>query len=538
MIVVEQVKLPIGHSMEDIKKALCKKLGSKPGDLPGFRIIKRSVDARRKPDIFYVYNIKVDLELKKLSKRADKKHISEYKEESYAFPYSDISEISEESRPVIVGFGPAGMFAGLELARAGLRPVILERGSRVEKRCQDVENFWKTGKLDPESNVQFGEGGAGTFSDGKLNTNTGSRGGRSCEVLKVFAEHGAPENILYDNKPHIGTDILTGIVRNIREEIKSLGGDVHFDSRFEEIVSSSDRAEGLIYTDLVSGCRHEIKTSAVCMAIGHSARDTFVRLHQSNISMESKAFAVGIRIEHPQTLIDRYMYGEENAERREELGLPAADYKLTARTEEGRSVYSFCMCPGGYVVDSSSEEGMLAVNGMSYHKRDSTNANSAIIVNVSQDDFGYGIFDGMDFQKRLEKAAYISGKGRIPVQLLADFRSGRVTDSFGSVKPQIRGDYSFADLNKVLPDYVCRAIKESMPVFDRRISGFNMDDAVCLGVESRTSSPIRIMRDEDLMSSVRGVFPCGEGAGYAGGITSAAADGIKVAEAMAKWILG
>lgn len=547
MILVEQIKIPIGeralatkgssHEQEELKRALCKKLACKSDSIPEFEIVKKSVDARRKPDIFYIYSLKLNMSIKELSKRADFKNIKEYTEEVYTFPYEKLSGIEEEKRPVIVGFGPGGIFIGLELAKAGFRPIILERGSQVEKRSKDVEDFWKTGRLNPNSNVQFGEGGAGTFSDGKLNTNTGGRGGRSARVIKTFASYGAPEAILYDNKPHIGTDILTDVVKNIREEIKALGGEIYFDSRFDRLIIEGNRVVGLTFTDLNSGQEKQIKTSSVCLAIGHSARDTFVNIHKDGLDMESKAFAVGIRMEHPQSLIDKNMYGENLGSLRKELSLATADYKLTAKSKEGRGVYSFCMCPGGFVVNSSSEKGRLVVNGMSYHDRDSANANSAIIVNVNQDDFGHGLFDGMNFQRELENSAYKIASGRIPIQRLGDFKIGEVTKKLGEVIPQTKGEYAFADLNRVLPGYISQAIKDVIPDFNRKIPGFDMDDALCLGVESRTSSPIRIKRDENLMSSIKGVFPCGEGAGYAGGITSAAVDGIKVAEAVASWIM-
>lgn len=567
MFVIEQIKLPIGHTVEDLRIQVCKVLGLRM-DLkcPDFEIVRRSIDARRKPDIFFVYSVRITEAGFRLPKKADRKRVKSADVREYSFSENvretkgaalkqDISK--EPSRPVITGFGPAGMFCALMLARAGLKPIVLERGKCVDERIKDTESFFAGGKLNVNSNVQFGEGGAGTFSDGKLNTGVGAQGGRSRKVLEIFVQHGAPEEILYDNKPHIGTDILVAVVRSIREEIIRLGGEVLFDSCLEDIVTGASkiyantentgkksgadkitqggRVVAAVYKNTLTGEERELPADAVCLAIGHSARDTFTWLSKK-APMQQKAFAVGLRIEHPQDLIDRNMYGEDFERLRRVHSLPAADYKLTAHTAQGRGVYSFCMCPGGFVVNSSSEMGQTTVNGMSYHARDGENANSALIVTVSGKDFGEGTLDGISFQRRLEKAAFAEGGGKVPVQLLGDFVEGRSSVGLGLVKPCIRGEYALGNLRRVLPDFVSEAIIECMEHFNKKIPGFFMPDACLSGVESRTSSPVRILRGENYMSDIRGLFPCGEGAGYAGGIMSSAVDGIKCAEGIASYM--
>ncbi len=580
MVVIEQIKLPVGHTKEDVSGQVCKRLGIKDTDkCPAYEIIKRSIDARKKPDIFFVYSVEIIDRKFSIPKKADKRYVKETLQERYRWVGegicgSDHNNITAEDkrsliytiekkdnvhknvsvyksdspdsdkhkgaavqdslvRPIVVGFGPAGMFCALFLARAGLNPIVLERGKPVDERVKDVESFFVGGTLNENSNVQFGEGGAGTFSDGKLNTGVGSQGGRSREVLVTFAEHGAPEEILYDNKPHIGTDVLVNVVKSVREEIISLGGEMFFDSCLTDIKLSPDGAvTSVIYRNTETGDENEIVTGAVCLAIGHSARDTFAMLYEKGVPMQQKAFAVGLRIEHPQSLIDRFMYGEDHEELRRKYRLPAADYKLTAHTGSGRGVYSFCMCPGGFVVDSSSEQGMTAVNGMSYFARNGANANSALIVSVSGKDFGEGVLDGVEFQRKLERAAFIEGgKGDgIPVQLLGDFLKNKKSTCIGAVTPCIKGDFTLGNLREVIPPFVSDAIAECMPAFEKRIPGFSMGDACLSGVESRTSSPVRILRGENRMSEICGLFPCGEGAGYAGGIMSSAVDGIKAAE--------
>ncbi len=526
-------------------RAVYKALRLNKNDICEYIIAKRSVDARHKPDIEYVYSVNIisvihngkKLDNKSIISNARNKNLAEVKEVSYNFPavlspqQTAYFKENEDERPVIVGFGPAGMFAALNLARAGACPVVYERGEPVDKRQQTVENFWNTGVLNRESNVQFGEGGAGTFSDGKLNTGIKDPTGRIRETLKTFVEFGADSNILYVNKPHIGTDVLAEVVKNIRNEIINLGGEINFNTKLNDAIIENNKISSIELVNTVSGEKVLRRCSCLCLALGHSARDTFEMLDKKPLIMEPKPFAVGLRIEHPQEFINYNAYAQA-AYNMKETGLPVADYKVTYQTSKKRGVYSFCMCPGGYVVNASSESEMTAVNGMSYSKRDSLNANSAIIVNVTPNDFGNNTLDGMKFQRKLEKLAYKNADGDIPVQLLADFRHNRVSTGLGRVTPCIKGKYKFADLNNVLPQFISEAIKEAVTPegFGRLIKGFDMEDAVFSGVESRTSSPLRILRDEKLEAAVKGIFPCGEGAGYAGGITSAAVDGIKVAE--------
>lgn len=404
--------------------------------------------------------------------------------------------------------------------------MILERGSNVDVRKEKVEAFWKGGELDTECNVQFGEGGAGTFSDGKLNTQVKDSSGRIRKVLEVFVEHGAPEEILYSNKPHIGTDILIDVVRNIRMSILQYGGEIRFDSKMTDIVLSDDkmRVTGVVVND-----KETLPCDLVVLALGHSARDTFFMLYEKGLHMTPKAFAVGVRMEHPQGMIDEYAYGENIYE------MPSASYKVTHKAQGGRGVYSFCMCPGGYVVNASSEKEHLCINGMSYSAHDGKNANSAIVVTVNPEDYGdTSPLCGVEFQRELERAAYKLLQGKIPCQTYGSFRDGTPCEEFGAITPSTKGEAVLSDLRKILPKYICDTIIEGVEGFARQIPGFNREDAILLAVESRTSSPLRIERDEDLMSNVFGIIPCGEGAGYAGGITSAAVDGIRAAEAVVR----
>lgn len=395
----------------------------------------------------------------------------------------------------------------------------------MEERKSAVERFWRTGVLDTESNVQFGEGGAGTFSDGKLNTLVKDNAGRSRKVLEIFTEAGASPDILIEHKPHIGTDVLETVVKNIRQEIVRLGGEIRFHSRVTDLEIRNQR----ICSVTVNGTGR-IPAELVVLAVGHSARDTFARLKELAVPMQPKPFAVGVRVEHPQDMINLAQYGAEAAGK-----LPAADYKVTASVSTGHSVYSFCMCPGGYVVNASSEREAIAVNGMSYQARDGSNANSAIVVTVTPDDFGsVDILGGVEFQRRLEHAAFRAGEGRIPVQLLKDFREAVPSRNLGDIVPSIKGEWKFADLREVFPEVLSRSILEAMPVFANKIPGFARPDSILSGVESRTSSPVRILRNSSYESEIQGLYPCGEGAGYAGGITSAAMDGIKTAEAVAQ----
>ena len=490
------------------------------------RIVKKSIDARKKQEISYVYTVDVKV------KQNETKVIAHTKGQSatiavdhpYRFPEKGSEPLAK--RPVVIGLGPAGLFAAYALARHGYSPLVFERGQCVEERTKDVLRFWESGVLDTGSNVQFGEGGAGAFSDGKLNTLVKDPLGRNRRVLELFVEAGAPSEILYDGKPHIGTDVLVSVVANLRKEIIRLGGEIHFESE----VTDFETADGKIVSVTVNGVER-YPADAVIFAIGHSARDTFALLEQKQLVMEAKAFAVGFRVEHPQSMINHAQYGDADMRY-----LPTAPYKLTAQTPVGRGVYSFCMCPGGYVVNASSEEGKLAVNGMSYHSRNGDNANSAIVVTVTPEDFpGDDVLAGVEFQRKLEAAAYEAGDGKIPVQLYHDFCKKQVSESLGETTPSMKGAWTFGNVRDCFPKEIGDSIEQSIKVFGRKIRGFDRGDAILSAVESRTSSPVRIEREkETLESSISGIYPCGEGAGYAGGITSAAMDGLKVAEAILK----
>lgn len=486
-----------------------------------YKIIKQSIDARhgsekRFQGVFYVYEVLIDIPNE--DKYLKINSVSKYTEENYSIP---LYNKTIDSRPVIVGFGPAGLFCSYVLAKSGLKPIIFERGKKIEERIKDVEEFWLKNKLNPNSNIQFGEGGAGTFSDGKLNTSV-KKSLRQKFMLETFVECGAPKEILYLNKPHIGTDILRNVIINMRNKIIDMGGEIHYESTLTDIKFENNQIKSIIINN-----KDEYKTENLVLAIGHSARDTF-RFLNDYLNMEPKAFAVGVRVQHHQHMINKNQYFLDHRY------LPPADYKLTYHTKDGRGVYSFCMCPGGFVVNSSSEENKLCINGMSNHKRDEQNANSAIVVTVSPKDYGNNIFDGMHFQEDLENKAYIEGKGIIPISLYKDYKLNKISTSFGSIKPIFKGGYNFANINNIFPEYINNSIKEAIDYFNTKINGFNSDDVIIAAVEARTSSPIRIIRDENLESSIKGIYPCGEGAGYAGGITSASIDGIKVAEAIIK----
>ncbi len=530
MIRINQLKLPVGHTETEFLQGLAKELRIPKEQIQRYEIWKKSIDARKKP-ILYVYTVDVwtDKE-KQILKKSHNKNIALAERKVYRFPKPGSESLTKS--PVIVGTGPAGLFCGLMLARAGYRPILLERGEMASKRQRTVDHFWATGELAPNSNVQFGEGGAGTFSDGKLNTLVKDPAGRNREVLQIFVEAGAPEEILYWNKPHLGTDVLIGVVEHIRQEIIALGGQVWFDTQMTEVDVQDETVRGvhLIRTNQGQKIEQYLETDVLVLAIGHSARDTFQMLAKKQIPMEKKAFAVGVRIEHPQELINRDQYGEGYPKE-----LPAAAYKLTRKVSGDRGVYSFCMCPGGYVVNASSEEAMLAVNGMSYQARDGRNANSAMIVTVRPEDFGgEDVLSGMEFQRKLERASYQAGNGQVPVQLLSDFQQNVASTTLGEIEPCIKGAWTFANVREIFPAELSAALEEGITGCDQILPGFGRKDAVLSGVESRTSSPVRILRNEEMESAVRGLYPCGEGAGYAGGITSAAMDGMKVAEAVAK----
>ncbi len=530
MIKINQIKLKINHTEEELFRVILQTLRLNESDIKEWSIEKRSIDARKKPNLFYIYSVGVTLQnekafIKKLE-RLKNNQIQQVNIKKYN--HIPCGKTNLSNPPVIIGSGPAGLFCAYELALQGYCPILLERGGSVETRQKEVEAFWNTGVLNPESNVQFGEGGAGTFSDGKLNTGVKDPYGRNRRVLETFVEHGAPQEILYDSKPHIGTDILIEVVRNIRNHIIELGGSVRFHAHVTSLQIDNGKVTGVVVNQTES-----ISSEVVVLAIGHSARDTFEYLHSESIPMEAKSFAIGLRIEHLQETINESQYGENYPEE-----LPAAPYKLTANLSSRRGVYSFCMCPGGFVVNASSEEGLLAVNGMSYSKRDSKNANSAIVVTVNPSDYQTSALDttsalgGMYFQRMLEKKAFQLGNGMIPIQLYGDYCENKSTDAVRSIVPEIKGKYLTTNLRQILPDFIGDSIEEGIRIFGNKIKGFSHPDAVLSGIESRTSSPVRILRNQDFQSDIRGLYPCGEGAGYAGGITSAAIDGIKVFEAI------
>ena len=517
-------------SKDFLRKKAAKILGVNLTDVSDVTILKHSIDARKKPQIFQVYTLGVTLKDKSLEDKIVKKcknnNAARYAPQIYQFPVSGESRLPQ--KPVIIGMGPAGLFCGYMLARHGYKPILLERGFDVDTRTRDVEAYWNGGRLNLESNVQFGEGGAGTFSDGKLNTLVKDKNGRNAEVMRIFAEFGAPEQILYESRPHIGTDILKRVVANMRNDIIKNGGEVRFGAK----VTGLQIREGVLSGVEVNDSEMIPATQAV-LAIGHSARDTFTYLDQIRVPMEAKAFAVGVRVQHPQRLINECMYGVEHGNK-----LPAAPYKLTAQTSTGRGVYSFCMCPGGYIVNASSEPGQIAVNGMSDSDRGSGHANSAIIVQVTPEDYGAdGPLAGVAFQRRLEEKAYSIGHGCVPVQYYGDYKRNQSSQNPvdpGSSQPCIKGEYVYANLRGLLPQSCEQALMEGMEQFDRTIKGFAGESVLLAGVESRTSSPVRICRDDTLQCPVvRGLYPCGEGAGYAGGITSAAMDGMRIAEQIA-----
>ena len=541
MLRISQLKMNVTHSEEELKEKILKTLRIPERDLKEYVIRKQSLDARHKPNLSYVYTVDVTVSndmavLKKLQKKKQDKNIELCTEKSYVFPEMGSETFSH--RPVVVGCGPAGLFCAYFLAEYGYRPSLIEQGAPVEERQKDVEQFWETGRLHPDSNVQFGEGGAGTFSDGKLNTLVKDPGNRIHKVLEIFVEHGAPEDILYVNKPHIGTDILCNVIRNMRYKILENGGDIHFHTKMEQLVIDQNQKmlKKVILRDMKSEKGWVLETDALILAPGHSARDTFQMLYDNEVPMEAKSFAVGFRAEHPQELINQSQYGSGYPAQ-----LPSAAYKITAKLPNGRGVYSFCMCPGGYVVNASSEEGHLAVNGMSYHARDSKNANSAIIITVSPEDYGDGHpLSGIAFQRNLEKKAWEAGNGNIPVQRYSDYyrevkgQEKEETIPLETFSPCMKGQYRFTSLKNILPQELEEAFVMGMEVFETKMAGFASDNVLLSAIESRTSSPVRILRGETMESSIKGLYPCGEGAGYAGGITSAAVDGLKLAEAIRK----
>jgi hypothetical protein len=529
MLRLTEIKLAIGHPESDIKTAILKRLGVSENALLGYTIIKRGVDARRAHAILFTYTLNVALqdEAAILAGFANDTHISVAPDTGYHFAAHAPREM--KVRPVVIGMGPAGLFAALLLAQMGFRPLLLERGRAVRERTKDTFGLWRQGVLNPESNVQFGEGGAGTFSDGKLYSQIKDPRHLSRKVLDEFVKAGAPEEILYASHPHIGTFRLVGMVEKMRESIKSLGGEIRFQSRVDDIEIINGQVEAVILA-----CGERIQTRHVVLAIGHSARDTFEMINRRGIYIEAKPFSIGFRIEHPQSLIDAARYGKNAGN--ELLG--AADYKLVHHASNGRSVYSFCMCPGGTVVAATSEVGRVVTNGMSQYSRNERNANAAIVVGITPEvDYPGDALAGVEFQRHWESRAFELGGGayQAPGQLLGDFLAGKASSEFGSVRPSYTPGVHLTDLSTALPDYAIFAIREALPHFARQIKGFDMKDAVLTGVETRTSSPLRIRRNPTDLQSIntRGLYPAGEGAGYAGGILSAAVDGIEVAEAVA-----
>ena len=515
MIRVRNIKVNIDNNTS-LDKIIEKKLNVK---VLNYNIVKKSIDARKELLFVYTFDIEIDNEEEFLNKN---KNIDIFKtpQEDYNFEITGTNPVT--SRPIIVGSGPAGLFLGYVLAENGYKPLIIERGEKIEDRVKTVEKFWESNELNPDSNVQFGEGGAGTFSDGKLNTLVKDKLFRMKKVFEIFVENGAPEEIMYDYKPHIGTDVLRTVVTNIRNKIISFGGEFRYNTKLTDINITNDSVSSIIVND-----KEEIKCDYLFLAIGHSARDTFKVLQSKNIDMKSKPFAVGVRIEHRQEDINRSLYKEHYNK------LGPASYKLTYNTASGRGVYSFCMCPGGYVVNASSEKNRLAINGMSNYKRDSKIANSALVVSVTPKDYGEDLFDGVRFQQELEEKAYKLGNGKIPCQKYVDFVNNKETTSF-EFEPLTKGSYAGSNLNLLLPKYITESIKEAMTHFKKQIDCFDKDDSILLGIESRTSSPITIIRDEQGESNIKGIYPVGEGAGYAGGITTSAMDGLKQAENFAK----
>lgn len=526
MIRITGIKVDVHKNQEKIlEKQIISILHIKPEELLSFKIAKRSLDARKKEKVVFIYtvDIKVKGSSKKLVERCKNKNVTVAEPERYEYPNSGDEQL--KLAPIVVGAGPAGLFAALLLAEKGYNPIVLERGKDVEARTQDVEAFWRGGALLPDSNVQFGEGGAGAFSDGKLTTLT--KNIRCHKVLEVMAAHGAPEDIFYSHQPHVGTDVLKEVVKSMRQQIIALGGQVRFEAKVTELIMSDGQITGVI----ING-EERLRSQVVVLALGHSARDTFEKLVEQGIEIVPKPFAIGVRVEHHQSMINKSQYGKF-AE-----FLSAADYKLTHKAKNGRSVYTFCMCPGGQVVAASSEAGSVVTNGMSYHARDGKNANSAVVVTVDASDFGsIDPLAGMYFQRKWERLAYeLAGSNyHAPCQLLGDFLKDQPSEEFQSIEGSYQPETTFVELKNCLPAYVTEALRDAFPAFGGKIKGFCNPDAVLTGVETRTSSPIRILRNSQCQAvNQTGLYPCGEGAGYAGGIISAAVDGLKVAEEIIK----
>ena len=539
MLRINEIRLPLDHDATALENAILKRLGIAKSALTAFSIFKRSHDARKKNAMLFVYSVDVDVrdEAAVLNKLRGDTAVKLSPDTSYHFIGHASAGSTPTLRPVIVGFGPCGIFAALILAQMGLKPIVLERGKSVRERTQDTWGLWRKKILDPESNVQFGEGGAGTFSDGKLYSQIKDPRFLGRKVMSEFVKAGAPAEIMYVSKPHVGTFRLVGVVEKMREEIIALGGEVRFQHRVVDVSIEPGQVRGIKVFDVVNARETEIRTDHLILALGHSSRDTVQMLHARGVFMEAKPFSIGFRIEHPQSLIDRARFGVN-------AGNPllgAADYKLVHHAANGRSVYSFCMCPGGTVVAATSELNRVVTNGMSQYSRNERNANAGIVVGIDPRDYPGGPLAGIDFQRHWESHAFELGGGNYeaPGQLVGDFLAGRASTSLGDVVPSYQPGVHLTDLATCIPDYAITAIREALPAFDKQMRGFAMHDAVLTGVETRTSSPVKITRGADFQSlNVRGLYPAGEGASYAGGILSAGVDGIKVAEAVARSLLG
>jgi uncharacterized protein len=536
MLRLTDIKLPLDHAGGAIAAAICAKLGIAPAQLRGHTVFRRGYDARKRGAITLIYTLDVDVadEAALLARHAGDKHVQPTPDTSYRFVAQAPAQLTQ--RPLVIGFGPCGLFAGLILAQMGFRPIILDRGKAVRERTKDTWDLWRQRHLHPESNVQFGEGGAGTFSDGKLHSQISDPHHHGRKVLTEFVKAGAPEEILYVSKPHIGTFRLVSMVENMRATIEALGGEIRFSQRVDDLLIETDAAGERHVRGVTLAGGEQLRSDHVVLAVGHSARDTFEMLHRRGVYVEAKPFSIGFRIEHPQSLIDHARFGPQ-------AGHPllgAADYKLVHHGRNGRSVYSFCMCPGGTVVAATSEPGRVVTNGMSQYSRNERNANAAIVCGIVPDDYaayGEGPLAGIALQRYWESHAFTLGGGdySAPGQRVGDFLAGKASREFGAVQPSYKPGVHLTDLGGALPDYAIAAIREALPAFDRQLKGYAMPDAMLTGVETRTSSPVRIKRnDGDYQSlNTRGLYPAGEGAGYAGGILSAAVDGIRVAEAMA-----
>ena len=529
MLRLTNIKLPLEHTEQELRAEILNKLSIKDEELLSYSIYKRSYDARKKRNIFFIYSLDVDTSKNSalLTQFAEDTQVKARPDDTYKFVAQAPDNLTE--RPIVIGLGPCGLFVGLVLAQMGFKPIILERGKQVRERTVDTFGLWRKRKLNVESNVQFGEGGAGTFSDGKLYTQIKDPQHHGRKVLQEFVVAGAPEEILYLSKPHIGTFKLVTMVEKMRATIESLGGEIRFEQRVDEVLIENQQVQGV---RLANG--ETLASQHVVFAVGHSARDTFQMLFEKGVYIEAKPFSIGFRIEHPQSLIDQCRFGDFAGH--ELLG--AADYKLVHHCKNGRSVYSFCMCPGGTVVAATSAEGHIVTNGMSQYSRNERNANSAIVVGIEPEkDYPGEPLAGLELQNKLEKQAFILGgeNYNAPAQLVGDFVAVQPSSAVGSVEPSYKPGVTWGDLSNCLPEYAITAIREALPAFDKKIRGFAMHDAVLTGVETRTSSPIRLKRDNSSLQSIntQGLYPAGEGAGYAGGILSAAVDGIKIAEAVA-----